>query len=450
MRWFLVILGLSVIPPLIAPRLAMLAAQEADTLDWDIDSMFGEPPRDTSVKAGASADTETDDIKTDARSPETPAADAEDSVANMVKQRGFTLDASYLFALGTGPGWYEAPWDPASTGDYYYQREAKMRGTTSMDAQISDVFRVKSTVYYEIPDFNLKLGDFFFDYSLYNRVFVRGGKYNLGWGISPNFSFTNLLVRIPDPVKYANDSYIFKADIPVGIGGFQVLAMTRADLVQNASLDQYDIGYGGKFNLALRWLDMDLGGFYQDGMPLRGFLSLKTTIGDTELYSEGLWAIHVDNPSHMSGSANIGLFQDFFDSSVGKFTVNAEVFYNAEKDAYWFRPESSLRDAEAAPFAEGLNGALNLYYRFKGKGKFRIFAQTRYAPSPTSVQLAPGFAFNPFPHIEIYLAIPMTLGSKSGYYYEYPLITGFNNKPLPFSISLMLTLSGNVKFGYYF
>ena len=443
MKWFIIFLGLL----LIVPQTIKLPAQEGDTLDWDIDSIFDEPRQEVT-----NAEAKTD---IDTKPAETPARKTEEPVTNMVKQRGFTFDASYIFAAGVGPGWYEAPWDPDATGDYYFERIVKMRNSIGMDAQISDVFRAKSTIYYEIPNFSFQLGDFFFDYSLYDVVFMRGGKYNLTWGISPNYRFTNLLVRIPDEKVYAHDSFIFKADIPAGIGGFQLLALTRADLLNKAEIKKRDIGFGGKFNLALRRVDMDLGGFYQEGMALRSFLSLKTTIGSTELYSEGLWAINVDKPSDMSGAVNLGFFQDFFDNKTGKFTVNAEVFYNAEKNAIWYRPESTLRDAEVAPFADGLNGALNLLYRFKGKGNFRFFIQTRYAPwhnSVQSAQLVPGFAFNPWPHMELYLAVPMALGSNEGYYYKYTIIRDDSKptRPLPFSVSLMLTLRGSVKFGYYY
>jgi len=419
-KWLIVLLGLLVI--------VRLPAQEWNSPDWNIDSIFEEPSQDTPPDG-------------------TNTGTAGTTVKELIKQRGFTFDAAYEFAAGISPGWYEVPWAQDGNNNYYFDRLVKMRSTLSMDAQISDVFRVKSTVYYEIPNFTLSLGDFFFDYSLCDTVFIRGGKYDLSWGISPNYAFTNLLARVPEN-GYSSDSFILKADIPTGIGGFQALALTRADLLHSSDIKKRDIGFGGKYNLALRRIDMDLGAYYQEGMPLRGFLSLKTTLGNTELYSEGLCAIDVRQASDPSGAVNLGFSRDFFN---GKFSVNGELFYNAEKNAFWYRPETTTREAETAPFIDGLNGALNLLYRFEGKGNPRLFFQTRIAPWQSSAQIIPGFRLNPLSNIELYFALPMALGSKDGYYYSNTVTRDTTlDKALPFCVMLLLTLKGDVQFGYYY
>jgi hypothetical protein len=195
---------------------------------------------------------------------------------------------------------------------------------------------------------------------------------------------------------------------------------------------------------------MDLGAFHQEGMPLRTFLSLKTTVKSTELYSEGLLALDVYDPPGMSGAVSLGFSQDFFD---GKFTANAEIFYNAEKGTRWYRPETTLREEETPLFIDGLNGALNLRYRFGGKGNPRAFVQTRYAPQQDSGQLVPGFTLNPWPHIELYFAVPMALGSKDGHYYKNTVRMDTRetpHRPLPFGVMLLVTLRGGIQLAHYY
>jgi len=407
-----------------------LQAQEQTLLDWDIDSVFNEPLTETSPEE-----------------PETDNASGA-TVVDTLKQQSFIFDASYEFMAGIMPSWREAPWSSAGDSGFFWDYAVKLRGSLGMDAQIDKSFRVKSTVYFEIPNFGFKLGDFFFDYNLYDVVFFRGGKYTQSWGISPNYNYTDLLARVPPKNKdNAGESFIFKADVPTGIGGFQVLTMTRADLQSgNPSLPKLDdFGFGGKYNLALRSADFDLGLFYQDGMALRTFFSVKTTLWNTELYSEGLAAIDVHEPSNISGAVSVGFVRDFFDD---KFNVNGEIFYNAEKGAYWYRPETNIREAGSIPFIEGLNIALNLRYKFGGKGDPRFFTQIRYAPFENSAQLIPGFTLNPWSHIGLYFAVPMALGAKEGYYSRNTLTTDPEGRPIPFRVMFLISVSGSMQFSH--
>jgi len=419
MKWLFVFLGLMVF--------TQLQAQEKAALDWDIDSIFDEPAPESPPEE-----------------PKTSTADVT-LIDKLIKQQNFIFDASYEFSAGIMPGWLEPPWSSVGDHGHFVDRAIKMSSSFAMYAQIDNTLRVSTTIAFKIPNFGFTLRNFFFDYNYGDVVFLRGGKYSHSWGISPNYNFTNLLARVPNGGA-SGESFIFKIDVPTGIGGFQVLALTRANLMgPRVLLKKEDFGYGGKYNLALRWVDLDLGIFYQDGMAMRTFLSIKTTLGKTELYTEGLIAIDVDEPSNVSGAASLGFIRDFF---VDKFNVNGEVFYNAEKDIYFYRPETNIREAGVSPFIEDLNMALNLRYKFGGKGDFRLFAQTRYAPFENSAQLIPGFTLNPFPHIELYTAVPMSLGSKEGYYYKNTYMVDLLNRPIPFCVVLLVSIKGSIQVGH--
>ena len=423
---------------------AQLSAQES--LDWNIDSVFDDPLQETPAKEDAAA------------APSQPRNAAD----NLLQRRGFTFTAGFLFQAGVAPGWLSTPWsDGWNESGFYLDRFIRMRVSFGLDAQISEVFRAKSSIYFEVPDFKPVLQDFFFDYKLYDTVFFRGGKYNLSWGISPNYKFTDLLSRVPDDeskrIKYANDPFIFKADIPVGMGGVQALALTRINMIgNNADLPKReDFGFGGKYNLALSFVDLDAGIFYQEGMALRAFASAKTTLWKTELYNEWLGAMDVHEPHNFCGAFNVGFERELFNK---KFNVNGELFYNGEEDTYWYQPETNVWEAGTHDFIEGFNIALNLLYRPWEKGNPRIFLRTLYAPKQESAQIIPGFRFSPWRHLEFYMAVPMALGREDGYYATHTITKtdrynddpGARNKPIPFAVIFYVTLRGSVNFGHYY
>jgi hypothetical protein len=425
--------------------IVILSVRAQNSLDWDIDTIFDEQ-ESSPEEAVAETNTKTNtDTKTNTKTPTENV-----TVKQLIQRRGMQFTSGYRFDLGLAPGWYLSPWEEEwKREDYYLDRAIKMRGTFGIDAQISESFRAKSDVYFDIPGFAFILGDFFFDYKIFDTVFLRGGKYNLSWGISPNYHFTNLLARIPKGGS-ARDSFIFKADVPIDRGGLQLLALTRFNLMYSYEMPKLeDFGFGGKYNLALRQVDLNFGIFYQEGMVMRGFLSAKTTLWKTELYSEALFAIDIHETSNLSGAWNIGFGRDFFNR---KFSANGELFYNAEQDTYWYHPETNLREAGTSPFIEGFNIALNLTYRPWNKGNPRLFWGLLYAPSQKSARLIPGFRVSPLNNIDFYFAVPMSVGDKDGYYFKNTYSTAVQNKhaPLPFAVVFMITLSGRVQLAHYY
>jgi len=411
-----------------------LSAQEQNTLDWDIDTIFNdlfpEPSSPETTEPPAST-------KTPAKT--TP-------VTNKIQRRGYTFGIDYRFITGVAPGWYEMPeteyWRKE---DYYLYRYITMINTFSLDAQITEDFRAISNINYQIPGTSFTMGDFFFDYKLYDIIFFRGGKYNMSWGISPNFGFTNLLIRVPKEAPNG-DSYIFKADVPIGKGGFQALTMTRVNLANSIILPKLDdFGYGGKFNYAHRLADLDVGFFSQEGMPLRGFLSIKTTIKKIELYNE--WVASMDTETKdMYVSFNIGFARTFFDK---KLDINGEFLYNGEKDTYWYQHETDVLNATKYSFIDGVNLALNIQFKPWSKGDPRLFLQTRYAPMENSTQIIPGFRLTPWRNIDFYFSVPMSLGNRDGYYYNNTINVNDKNKPLPFAVIFSVRVGGSISYGHY-
>jgi hypothetical protein len=403
---------------------ALINAQEINLIDIDMnffDSIF-----DPQTENSTPSENETTPDEN---------AEAASTVLDLLKRRGLTINASYEFQGLIAPGWNTSPlvfsWAPG----------IKMDTSITLDARISEVFRVISVLNFSIPGF-FSLGDFFFDYNFFDMAFARAGKYEHSWGISPNYGFANLLSRVP-AAGPSGPSYLAKADIPAGIGGLQMLALTRSNIAGGEIPGRDNVGFGGKYNLAFRWADFDAGFFYQKEMATRGALSIKTTMWDTELYNEWLLAINTHSNNSASFAFNFGFVRELYNN---KIEVNGELFYNRERNTYFFSPETEIREAETSPFIEGFNMAFNALYRFDGWGSPRFYMQLLYAPAQGTARLVPGFRLSPISHIDIYLAVPMALGKKTGYYYLHT--ADVNNRP--FSVMLYVTLKGSVQAGFYY
>jgi len=369
----------------------------------------------------------------------------ENTIFNSIGRSRVTLYTSYNFLGGLSPGWSELPWYEGEN-EYNYVLGAKMEALFGLDFQLSQNLRVWNSFYFCIPPesntpmFTLK--EFYFDYDYKNVVFFRGGQCEVAWGISPFYPFANLPARIPQD-SLAGDSYIVKLDIPIGIGGLQLLGMTRYGFMEDRASPKFnEIAFGTKFNLALQAADIDFGLFYFKKMPLRFFTSIKTTLGKTEMYVEGLAAASHENPGDVLFSGNVGIVRDFFN---GKLTIGGEVFYNGEPGAYWYRAKDDVRDAENTPLFEGWNGAFSFIIR-PGVLGMRIFNRLLYSFDINSAQLIPGISINPAKQLTITLSVPMALGTTDEKSY-YRHNGDVNNRP--FSIVLGITISGNFRYRIY-
>jgi hypothetical protein len=283
-----------------------------------------------------------------------------------------------------------------------------------------------------------------------DRIFLRWGKFTPRWGRSPNYPVANLLSRVPVG-NAGGDPYVVKLDLPVGIGGIELLMLTRKGYMAGNTPTLKELSYGGKYNLALPWADIDLGCLYHDAMPLRAIVSVKTTLPwDIEAYTEGLISVPHETWDDLKLSANLGLGRDFFDEL---FTLGGEVFYNGESGAGWFRPETELREADVSPFIGGFNFAFNFVLRprmprtlpWALPWNFRVFSQILYGKKEDTAQFVPGISCEPLPHMKVSLAVPMALGSPEGTYYRKNADT--TNRP--FAIVLLVSLQGKHRFDYY-
>ena len=431
---------------------ANLPAQEDHLPEWDFGTLFDEPllpPADQ----------------------EQPVEAPVIAIVDLLRQRGFTLTIASTFRAGIAPGFQESPWHWYSLDDrehYFLERVFMMSTQFTIDSQINPNLRFRSRVFFEIPNFRFSFGDMWFDYNFHDRVFVRGGIFNMTWGISRNFHFANLLAYIPPDLPqqgatinrpavtaveartFNRDPFIFRADIPFGIGGLQLLALTRAPLTENiqaTGITRDYIAYGGRYSVVFRGVDLTMGMFNQDGMPLRTFVSASTGFWETDWYTEGVLAISDARP-RLSSAMNIG-FTRVIDLD-GSLAINGELFINGLEETRFRQPGTALMEGGyITNFIRGLNTAININYRFPDRGRNpQLTLQWRHAPFENTGRFVPSFRVNPWPNIVLDFAMPMALGSRHGYYYQHTVRMDTidpDRRNIPFSLIMLVTISGNVR-----
>jgi hypothetical protein len=406
-----------------------------EALDWDFDTLFDEPE-----DAQGGAPSGGGDLP-----GEVPAAGGEAAgslLTGLLRRSGFSLDLSYSVNAGYSPGWSEAPWFAGYDPQYSHVLGLNLNGYLGLDVRISENFRAQSSLNFSVPGSSLGLSVFYIDYTLLNRVYFRAGKFTHNWGISPNFAAANLLSRLPQG-NSGGDPFILKADIPIGIGGLQMIALTRPGFMAGTTPAFRELGYGAKYNLAFTWADMDAGFFYHRDMPLRFSLSVKTTVKNTELYFETVEVVRHGTWDDFGVSANLGFARSFLNDL---FSVNAEVFWNGEDDAYYFKPKTELEDGSSSPFIPGFNLAWNLVYRPRWIWNLRFALAGRFALDTSTAYIMPGLSFAPLSHIDVSLGVPIALGGREGRYYK---ADNADTKGRPFALALLITLKGGYRLDRY-
>ena len=423
--------------------LCPVIGQESDDelFDDDLDSLFEEEPVEQTAE-----ESETNQ--------EEPEEEALTVLESLTSQTGFTFQVDYAFVAGYAPGWGETPWNrdesvpESSRTDYNYGYSqvvgVDLGSSFGLDFQLSENLRVKQSVKIALPDYSFDVSEFWAGYNFYDLAYMKMGLRNVKWGLGRNYSYTNLPSRIPADAS-GGDTYSFQIDKSFGVGGLQLLALTRSGYVDDENVENLtagDMGYGFVYNIAVPLLDLNVGSFYHKDMYLRSFASVSTTLwGRTEAYAEGLWATHQEKFNDHTFSGSVGFFDQFWDE---RFSVNGEYYWNGEKDITYEDDDDELINVEESPYIYGHNLAVNLGFKPRGS-KLSLFLRGMYNVDEETAKLIPGFRMKMMRDMSLYCAVPFALGDRDGTYYR----SNFDDKNRPFAITFALRLDGDYKFARY-
>ncbi len=357
---------------------------------------------------------------------------------------GINLAIKYDFIGGYSPGLTESPWWWENYGgDHRAAVGMDIRADFILMTYINENFKVRQVFRMNLPAFAISVDELWGEYNIFSKAYFKIGRFEDKWGISPNYSYTNLLARTPAERDYVRGkAFTMKVNAPIGIGGIQFVTLGRMETgwTDLTSLRPSDLGYGFKYNYAREYLDLDLGALYQGEMPLRAFLSAKTTLWKTELYSEGLVALE-EGERFPLFSGSVGLVQGFWGD---RFLMNLEYFYNGEEGiSFVVDDDLVLPYEEISPFLFGHNLALNLYFR--PSGRFYLGLQSQFNMTEKTGKLIPGMSYNIAPGLEASLAVPFAVGGRQGSYYR----ENYDLYGRPFALALGLTLRGTQSTSLY-
>jgi hypothetical protein len=391
-------------------------------------------------------------------------------IDNLIYEPGFSVISDFSVIGAYYPGWSYSPWDDKFNIKEITQDNqplgVEMRANVGLRIRVSPLLSFSQTVKLTLPGMNILFTEFYSDYDLraYRKngsimhALFKIGKYDYGWGISPNFPYTDLLSRIPDNSESAGDAnlqspgdlYLARCRIPFGMvnaGDIELIGFTREAYINTVQPELNEFAFGGKLNLAFKWADINIGSVYFKKMPLRAFFSLKTTIFSTaEVYTEGLVSIKHEKWDNLTYSYSFGFANDFFQKRI---KINGEMFYNGEDEAKFLRQENPLEDDKKIyPFIPGINFALNLFYKsyFINTGTLGI--KFVYALQDGSGQIIPGFTLEPAKHLQLYCAVPIVVGTNSGKSYSFYKKNN-DKENRPFSLIFAISLGGHYSFNHF-
>lgn len=218
-------------------------------------------------------------------------------------------------------------------------------GTLSLNAVVDlrpwDYLRVHGAATFSYPtalgsvyDFGMVLNDFFFDYATPDSFSVRVGRYAVSWGNARILGIADLPGRVssmadatentdllPDWLTGNNPSLWFKAAIPLGHLTTSILTGLPDAPAEGLS----SLPYGILNEYVTGKTSLSLGGYYEDGRPLRGVFMVKSAAFGLDLYADSVLTL----PSQgVLFGATGGL--SYVTSSGPDITTIAELRWNGE------------------------------------------------------------------------------------------------------------------------
>ncbi|HAK46335.1 MAG TPA: hypothetical protein DCO79_10520, partial [Spirochaeta sp.] len=377
-----------------------------------------------------------------------------DLVDNLLKKSGIKFTAGYRMEAGYSAGWILEAADFSLLADSEFSQTPlmTMSSNLSLDVQFSPVFRAYHSMTFSWPNLEFTTNEFFTDYTLSDLLYFRMGVQKISWGISRNFPFTDLINRLPDDFDtsddYANSLIGLKLNIPVGIGGVEVVAFSRGGFIEDLTKPSIDeLGCGLKLNLANEHIDLDIGTLFHNSLHYRSFYSAKATLFNfIEVYNEFLFSYDLNyEPLTDDELAEAMEDEDYKMDNQDDFSMNAGIYFDLFEAKlkfnieYLFNGEESEMDVAGVsfPLYYGHNAAINTSYDF-GVLSSSVFLQAKYNFDEQSGILIPGFRITPVDNMQLYLAVPVVLGSaESVYYIDNP--DSFDRR---FSLSFLARISG--------
>lgn len=284
------------------------------------------------------------------------------------RQRDKTSWSYSLYAAaGEYLGW-AAPLDLADPAEgFTHVSLGSVSLNIAVDLRPWDYLRVHGAATFSYPvsvggayDFGMVLNDIFFDYATPESFSVRAGRYAVSWGNARILGIADLPGRVSTMADATEDTDIlpawltgnnpslwFKAAIPLGHLTTSILTGLPDAPAEGIS----SLPYGILNEYVTGKTSLSLGGYYEDGRPLRGVFMIKTAAFGLDLFADSVLTLPSEG---VLFGATGGL--SYVTSSGPDITAIAELRWNGEN------PGTGSLVSDAMSIA-GLSNALAVTWR---------------------------------------------------------------------------------------
>ena len=380
---------------------------------------------------------------------------------------GPEIGGRYSFSLGNSWSWLEQ-----TDGDGFGSAESAfvtdLGATLILDARPSDDLRVllKSNLSYPFREDIFHISELFSDFQFGDRLFLRGGKHQLTWGVGYFFSPADVLnvtaIDPEDPDAEREGPVSLKANVPIGSHNLYLY------LVADRAGGGTTLGYAPKIEMVLGSTEIGAGGYVvfdpaadalfslHPNRPPTGMLTISSSLGKTAVFGETVLAygtersyltLNPDDPSDVSASqeeedrlipsATMGFNRSFpGPDNDRQLTVAAQYLYNGDGESFEDLSDilSILRDNPTSVASLGIllgSGAIKTsdvlfvarHYAAASIGwgaiggtdfSAGLFAMARLATElpDFSSRIVADMTWRPTDHLSLSAAAAVTLGEK--------------------------------------
>ncbi len=202
----------------------------------------------------------------------------------LLTNEGVEIGGEYTFTVN--PSWR---WERANI-DYDESLDIELETSLFFDARPDEDFRVFGKVKgaYPFTEDTVAVTELFSDFNMNDRVFFRGGKHLISWGVGYFFSPADIINLTPinprDPEAEREGPISLKTNIPIGAHNLYLYKI--ADDIDEPT----EFSLAPKVELVLGNSEIGVGAFLKHDGPQAGMITLTTPSGDFDLFGEGVFS----------------------------------------------------------------------------------------------------------------------------------------------------------------
>ncbi len=199
----------------------------------------------------------------------------------LLTNEGVEIGGEYTFKVN--PSWR---WNTANM-DYDEELDIELETSLFFDARPDEDFRVFGKVKgaYPFTEDRIVVTELFSDFNLNDRVFFRGGKHLVSWGVGYFFSPADIINPAPinprDPEAEREGPLSLKTNVPLGVHNIYLYKIVD-DVDEPAG-----ISLAPKVELVLGNSEIGAGAFLKHEGPQAGMITLTTSSGNFDIFGEG-------------------------------------------------------------------------------------------------------------------------------------------------------------------